>query len=274
MGRRDRVTNQTSSISPLRTGPARWRRRGRRHRPRGRPPDRRTGRLDRRHAPGARRCCRCCSPDPDAAGLLTMAVGVAAAEACRMVADVVSLLKWPNDLVVVATARSASEWHPGRVDGGRRRDRRGGRRARPQRELARRGLRRAARRPGLHRHRAQPPGRPPRRPGGAAHRPAAAARPLVPSAPGPPAVPLSLAVRHHRCPGQRRPRHPARTRVRSRTSPTRAACSSTWPAAPPGESWSATSSTSDPRTGRAADWTYGSRSRSSSSARRRRPPRS
>jgi BirA family biotin operon repressor/biotin-[acetyl-CoA-carboxylase] ligase len=38
----------------------------------------------------------------DDAHLLTTAVGVSAAEACRMVADVKVRLKWPNDLVVVA----------------------------------------------------------------------------------------------------------------------------------------------------------------------------
>ena len=62
------------------------------------------GRLDRSwHAPagGSLLLSVLFRPDPDAAQLLTMAVGVAAAEACRMVADAVSLLKWPNDLIVV-----------------------------------------------------------------------------------------------------------------------------------------------------------------------------
>src|SRR3954447_26503838 len=64
------------------------------------------GRLDRSsHAPaeGSLLLSVLFRPDPDGAALLTTAVGVAAAEACRMVADVAPLLKWPNDLVVVDT---------------------------------------------------------------------------------------------------------------------------------------------------------------------------
>ena len=63
------------------------------------------GRLDRSwHAPadGSLLLSVLFRPDPDAARLLTTAVGVAAAEACRMVADVAPQLKWPNDLVVIA----------------------------------------------------------------------------------------------------------------------------------------------------------------------------
>jgi BirA family transcriptional regulator, biotin operon repressor / biotin---[acetyl-CoA-carboxylase] ligase len=61
------------------------------------------GRLDRSwHAPadGSLLLSVLFRPTSTDAHLLTTAVGVAAAEACRMVADVAPLLKWPNDLVV------------------------------------------------------------------------------------------------------------------------------------------------------------------------------
>lgn len=62
------------------------------------------GRLDRSwHAPaeGSLLLSVLFRPTPAEAHLLTTAVGVAAAEATRMVTDVAPRLKWPNDLVVI-----------------------------------------------------------------------------------------------------------------------------------------------------------------------------
>src|SRR3954454_10530229 len=62
------------------------------------------GRLDRSwHAPaeGSLLLSVLFRPTPAESHLLTTAVGVAAAEAVRMVSDVAPVLKWPNDLIVI-----------------------------------------------------------------------------------------------------------------------------------------------------------------------------